>query len=70
MKATYLEPLAIALDKEKWSLVQFLFSSSYTGYGISSLKEVTNSSYFSLRWHLGCKWVERKSKAGFIENLR
>lgn len=35
----YLEPLAIALDKEKWSLVQFLLSSSYTGYGISSLKE-------------------------------
>ncbi|KAK1418325.1 hypothetical protein QVD17_27468 [Tagetes erecta] len=35
----YLEPLAIALDKEKWSLVQFLFSSSYSGYGISSLKE-------------------------------
>ncbi|KAF7144561.1 hypothetical protein RHSIM_Rhsim04G0207200 [Rhododendron simsii] len=37
----YLEPLAIALDKEKWSLVQFLLSSSYTGYGITSLKEVT-----------------------------
>ncbi|XP_076892123.1 UPF0613 protein PB24D3.06c-like [Bidens hawaiensis] len=35
----YLEPLAIALDREKWSLVQFLFSSSYSGYGISSLKE-------------------------------
>ncbi|XP_076913466.1 UPF0613 protein PB24D3.06c-like [Bidens hawaiensis] len=35
----YLEPLAIALDKEKWSLLQFLLSSSYTGYGISSLKE-------------------------------
>lgn len=35
----YLEPLAIALDKEKWSLVQFLFSSSYTGYGTSSLKQ-------------------------------
>ncbi|XP_023746987.1 UPF0613 protein PB24D3.06c [Lactuca sativa] len=35
----YLEPLAIALDKEKWSLVQFLLSSSYSGYGISSLKE-------------------------------
>lgn len=35
----YLEPLAIALDKEKWSLVQFLLSSSYTGYGITSLKE-------------------------------
>ncbi|KAH7843809.1 hypothetical protein Vadar_020964 [Vaccinium darrowii] len=35
----YLEPLAIALDKEKWSLVQFLLSSSYTGYGISSLKQ-------------------------------
>ncbi|XP_063940785.1 UPF0613 protein PB24D3.06c-like isoform X3 [Daucus carota subsp. sativus] len=35
----YLEPLAIALDKEKWSLVQFLLSSSYSGYGLSSLKE-------------------------------
>lgn len=35
----YLEPLAIALDKEKWSLVQILLSSSYTGYGISSLKQ-------------------------------
>lgn len=35
----YLEPLAIALDKEKWSLVQFLLSSSYSGYGISSLKQ-------------------------------
>ncbi|CAM8986097.1 unnamed protein product [Rhodiola kirilowii] len=35
----YLEPLAIALDKEKWSLVQFLMSSSYTGYGTSSLQQ-------------------------------
>ncbi|XP_011071537.1 UPF0613 protein PB24D3.06c [Sesamum indicum] len=35
----YLEPLAIALDREHWSLVQFLFSSSYAGYGISSLKQ-------------------------------
>lgn len=35
----YLEPLAIALDIEKWSLVQFLFSSSYSGYGTSSLKQ-------------------------------
>ncbi|KAI5650599.1 hypothetical protein M9H77_36604 [Catharanthus roseus] len=35
----YLEPLAIALDKEKWSLVQFLLSSSYGGYGTSSLKQ-------------------------------
>lgn len=35
----YLEPLAIALEKEKWSLVQFLLSSSYSGYGTSSLKE-------------------------------
>lgn len=35
----YLEPLAIALDKEKWSLVQLLMSSSYTGYGMSSLKQ-------------------------------
>lgn len=35
----YLEPLAIALDKEKWSLVQLLMSSSYTGYGTTSLKQ-------------------------------
>ncbi|RXH80358.1 hypothetical protein DVH24_041505 [Malus domestica] len=35
----YLEPLAIALDKEKWSLVQPLLSSSYSGYGTSSLKQ-------------------------------
>ncbi|PKI68758.1 hypothetical protein CRG98_010815 [Punica granatum] len=35
----YLEPLAIALDKEKWSLVQVLLSSSYTGYGTSSLQQ-------------------------------
>ncbi|GJV61038.1 UPF0613 protein [Tanacetum coccineum] len=39
MNGRYLEPLAIALDKEKWSLVQFLLSSSYSGYGVSSLKE-------------------------------
>ncbi|KAM7278580.1 hypothetical protein ACFE04_005714 [Oxalis oulophora] len=38
----YLEPLAIALDKEKWSLVQFLMSSSYTGYGTSSLQQDAN----------------------------
>ncbi|WMV10393.1 hypothetical protein MTR67_003778 [Solanum verrucosum] len=36
----YLEPLAIALDKEKWSLVQFLVSSSYSGYGTSSLRQI------------------------------
>ncbi|KDO74821.1 hypothetical protein CISIN_1g018555mg [Citrus sinensis] len=35
----YLEPLAIALDKERWSLVQFLMTSSYTGYGTSSLQQ-------------------------------
>ncbi|KAI4364397.1 hypothetical protein MLD38_020493 [Melastoma candidum] len=35
----YLEPLAIALDKERWSLVQMLLSSSYTGYGTSSLRQ-------------------------------
>ncbi|KAF5738610.1 UPF0613 protein [Tripterygium wilfordii] len=35
----YLEPLAIALDKEKWSLVQLLLSSSYSGYGTSTLQE-------------------------------
>ncbi|KAG0591656.1 hypothetical protein KC19_1G191200 [Ceratodon purpureus] len=35
----YVEPLAKALEAEKWSLVQPLFSSSYTGFGTSSLKE-------------------------------
>lgn len=35
----YLEPLAIALDKEHWSLVQLLMSSSYSGYGTSSLQQ-------------------------------
>ncbi|KAF6145274.1 hypothetical protein GIB67_041469 [Kingdonia uniflora] len=35
----YLEPLSVALEKEKWSLVQLLLSSSYTGYGTSSLKQ-------------------------------
>ncbi|XP_020526886.1 UPF0613 protein PB24D3.06c [Amborella trichopoda] len=35
----YLEPLSVALENEKWSLVQFLFSSSYTGYGTGSLKQ-------------------------------
>ncbi|KAF5204552.1 hypothetical protein FRX31_005856 [Thalictrum thalictroides] len=35
----YLEPLSVALDNEKWSLVQFLLSSSYIGYGTSSLKQ-------------------------------
>ncbi|WJX90474.1 hypothetical protein P8452_72370 [Trifolium repens] len=35
----YLEPLAIALDCENWSLVQFLMSSSYNGYGTSSLQQ-------------------------------
>ncbi|KAI3948244.1 hypothetical protein MKX01_014843 [Papaver californicum] len=35
----YVEPLSIALQKEKWSLVQPLLSSSYTGYGTSSLKQ-------------------------------
>lgn len=39
--SSYLEPLAIALDDEKWSLVQLLMSSSYTGFGTSSLKQVT-----------------------------
>lgn len=35
----YLEPLAVALENEKWSLVQLLLSSSYSGYGTSSLKQ-------------------------------
>ncbi|KAJ3669348.1 hypothetical protein LUZ60_011298 [Juncus effusus] len=35
----YLEPLSIALENNKWSLVQPLLSSSYTGYGTSSLEQ-------------------------------
>ncbi|KAL5198266.1 hypothetical protein ABZP36_001778, partial [Zizania latifolia] len=34
-----LELLSLALEVEKWSLVQPLLSSSYTGYGISSLEQ-------------------------------
>ncbi|KAK7387805.1 hypothetical protein VNO78_22598 [Psophocarpus tetragonolobus] len=39
LATSYLEPLAIALDRENWSLVQFLMSSSYSGYGTSSLQQ-------------------------------
>ncbi|KAJ8622639.1 hypothetical protein MRB53_031168 [Persea americana] len=35
----YLEPLSVALENENWSLVQPLLSSSYTGYGTSSLEQ-------------------------------
>lgn len=35
----YLQPLSMALEVEKWSLVQPLLSSSYSGYGTSSLKQ-------------------------------
>ncbi|KAI0518676.1 hypothetical protein KFK09_006112 [Dendrobium nobile] len=35
----YVEPLAIALENESWSLVQPLLSSSYTGYGTSTLEQ-------------------------------
>ncbi|RYQ82261.1 hypothetical protein Ahy_B10g100859 [Arachis hypogaea] len=37
--ASYLELLANALDRENWSLVQFM-SSSYSGYDTSSLQQV------------------------------
>lgn len=36
----YVEPLARALEAEKWSLVQPLLSSSYIGFGTSSLNQV------------------------------
>ncbi|KAI9114846.1 hypothetical protein K1719_013859 [Acacia pycnantha] len=39
LATAYLEPLAIALDRQNWSLVQFLMSSSYSGYGTSSLQQ-------------------------------
>ncbi|ONK78126.1 uncharacterized protein A4U43_C02F14620 [Asparagus officinalis] len=35
----YLEPLSSALENEKWSLVQPLLTSSYIGYGTSSLEQ-------------------------------
>ena len=38
----YLVPRAMVLNKEKWSRVQILFSSSYIEYSISSLKDVIN----------------------------
>ncbi|KAF3791698.1 hypothetical protein EJ110_NYTH13884 [Nymphaea thermarum] len=41
LATSYLEPLSVALEREKWSLVQPLLSSSYTGYGTSSLKQST-----------------------------
>ncbi|KAH0465092.1 hypothetical protein IEQ34_005195 [Dendrobium chrysotoxum] len=34
----YVEPLAVALENENWSLVQPLLSSSYIGYGTSTLE--------------------------------
>ncbi|WOK95549.1 UPF0613 protein PB24D3.06c [Canna indica] len=39
MATEYAEPLSIALENEKWSLVQPLLSSSYIGYGTSSLEQ-------------------------------
>ncbi|CAN6481962.1 unnamed protein product [Victoria cruziana] len=39
LATSYLEPLSIALERENWSLVQPLLSSSYSGYGTSSLKQ-------------------------------
>ncbi|KAJ4751613.1 UPF0613 protein PB24D3.06c [Rhynchospora pubera] len=35
----YIEPLSIALENNNWSLVQPLLSSSYIGYGTSSLEQ-------------------------------
>ncbi|XLS86195.1 hypothetical protein HN51_036361 [Arachis hypogaea] len=40
--ASYLELFANALDRENWSLIQFLMSSSYSGYGTSSLQQINN----------------------------
>ncbi|KAK4266416.1 hypothetical protein QN277_027341 [Acacia crassicarpa] len=39
LATAYLEPLAIALHRQNWSLVQFLVSSSYSGYGTSCLQQ-------------------------------
>jgi len=35
----YIEPLAKKLNSIQWSLIQILLSSSYSGYGISSLQQ-------------------------------
>jgi hypothetical protein len=57
-----LEPLAIALDKEKWSLVQLLMSSSYSGFGTSSLKQVRVISYnFILPCNIVSLWEKTKN---------
>ncbi|KAH7573710.1 hypothetical protein JRO89_XS03G0196300 [Xanthoceras sorbifolium] len=55
MATEYLEPLAIALDEERWSLVQLLMSSSYSGYGTSSLQQVT---YLWLSKLVICAWFK------------
>ncbi|XP_054807347.1 UPF0613 protein PB24D3.06c-like isoform X2 [Prosopis cineraria] len=39
LATSYLEPLAVALDRENWSVIQFLMSSSYSGYGTSGLQQ-------------------------------
>jgi hypothetical protein len=46
-------PLANALQEEKWSLVQPLLSSSYIGYGTSSLKEVQASFGWNIFYIMG-----------------
>ncbi|XP_060671961.1 uncharacterized protein LOC107423264 isoform X8 [Ziziphus jujuba] len=56
----YLEPLAIALDQAKWSLVQLLMSSSHTGFGTSSLRQVGN-------WNVHAPVSDREYRATLPE---
>jgi hypothetical protein len=53
IKCSYVVPLANALQEEKWSLVQPLLSSSYIGYGTSSLKEVQASFGWNIFYIMG-----------------
>ncbi|KAF3657476.1 hypothetical protein FXO38_13671 [Capsicum annuum] len=64
----YLEPLAIALDKEKWSLVQFLLSSSYSGYGTSSLRQVLGLAHTqkSSSWGEDCPSPYKETDYPFL----
>jgi hypothetical protein len=53
LKCSYVVPLSNALQEEKWSLVQPLLSSSYIGYGTSSLKEVQASFGWNIFYIMG-----------------
>ncbi|KAL4337620.1 hypothetical protein AHAS_Ahas12G0128400 [Arachis hypogaea] len=46
--SSYLELLTNALDRENWSLVQFLMSSSYSGY-VKNFTNVPKTIMYDLR---------------------